>query len=569
MAPNTFTPDRRTVLSSLAASVVGGTVGTGTVSARAEFEPLASIDMEGGVAEGVVSEDGQTAYVSLYEGVAIVDVSDPENPTEIARRTDSGLQDVWDVKVEGDRLIVVGPSGVAGDVNGMALYDVSDPSNPEELAFYETEYPIHNAYLTEDIAYIINSADATINLIDVSDDDPTKLTEWSLSEDASILHDVWVQDDVAYLSYWDDGTVMLDVSSPSDPSMIGKVRDGSDKYPNNDHYTTLNEAGTILAIGKEEMVEEPLGVELWDVSDKTDTEFLAEIQPPESGSNRTSHNLDIVGDYLYTSWYYGGVRVHDISDPSDPQEVASFQSIVASFWTAKVAVPGEFFISTNSSVQGGDGGFYTFPDPADDGGGGNRPPTASVDASPTNPSVGETVSVDASASSDPDGSIDGYEWEFGDGETATGETATHAYESTGEYTVEVTVTDDDGATDSASELITVGDEGGECGAETETTTESGFLAWWNGDAVHTYATKTSDPCGVTVELEGPGFANFDLYVTYDGRTPTRDDYDDRSAGSGASESVSSDLDGATDVGILVDGADGWGEYSVTIGERGR
>lgn len=93
----------------------------------------------------------------------------------------------------------------------------------------------------------------------------------------------------------------------------------------------------------------------------------------------------------------------------------------------------------------------------------NAPPAASF----TSSTAGPTASVDGTASSDADGTIASYAWDFGDDDTGSGATATHTYASAGTYTVTLTVTDDDGATHSISRSVTVEAPGGEPEPEPE------------------------------------------------------------------------------------------------------
>jgi len=85
----------------------------------------------------------------------------------------------------------------------------------------------------------------------------------------------------------------------------------------------------------------------------------------------------------------------------------------------------------------------------------NKPPIAKFTYSPENPVVNERITFNASDSFDPDGNITAYEWEFGDGANGTGETVNHSYSATGNYTVNLTVSDDKEAENSTSEVVNV------------------------------------------------------------------------------------------------------------------
>jgi PKD repeat protein len=82
----------------------------------------------------------------------------------------------------------------------------------------------------------------------------------------------------------------------------------------------------------------------------------------------------------------------------------------------------------------------------------NQPPVASFTYAVSD----LTVSVDASGSYDPDGTIVSYDWSWGDGTTGSGVTATHTYADYGTYTITLTVTDDGGLSSSTSKSVTLG-----------------------------------------------------------------------------------------------------------------
>ena len=92
------------------------------------------------------------------------------------------------------------------------------------------------------------------------------------------------------------------------------------------------------------------------------------------------------------------------------------------------------------------------------GGHANIAPNAVIHTDVTSGYAPLTVQFDASSSSDPDGGIVSYQWNFGDGESDIGEAVEHTFQATGEYTVILTVEDNEGAAAQAQIIITVEEE---------------------------------------------------------------------------------------------------------------
>ncbi|KJY85118.1 serine protease [Vibrio galatheae] len=83
------------------------------------------------------------------------------------------------------------------------------------------------------------------------------------------------------------------------------------------------------------------------------------------------------------------------------------------------------------------------------------PPVANLVVSSNSVSFGTVISFDATGSSDSDGSITSYHWNFGDGSSSNNSMESHTYSAAGSYQVSLTVTDNDGLSDSETTTIQV------------------------------------------------------------------------------------------------------------------
>ena len=169
---------------------------------------------------------------------------------------------------------------------------------------------------------------------------------------------------------------------------------------------------------------------------------------------------------------------------------------------------------------------------------GNNPPVASF----TSTVADLMVDVDASASTD-DGSIVSYDWDFGDGNTGTGVTASHTYAVDGTYTISLTVTDDEGATGSTSDMVTVSAAG-------------------NNPPVASFISTTTD---LMVDVDASASTDDGSIASYDW------DFGDGNMGTGVTASHTYAVDGTYTITLTVtddEGATGMTTSDVTVSDGG-
>lgn len=141
--------------------------------------------------------------------------------------------------------------------------------------------------------------------------------------------------------------------------------------------------------------------------------------------------------------------------------------------------------STTTATSGGTTMLPTSAGPTP----GNAPPVAEVEADRLSGAPPLAVKFSGGGSSDADGQVVGWAWDFGDGEVGEGASVGHVYAAPGSYTATLTVSDDDGAKAEASAMVTV----------------SGCPAYGAGKAsVDLDSAKLLEASGLAMSRQSPG-----------------------------------------------------------------
>jgi PKD repeat protein len=151
----------------------------------------------------------------------------------------------------------------------------------------------------------------------------------------------------------------------------------------------------------------------------------------------SANSSDPDGSIVAYSWNFG-----DGNSSTNPNPVHVYNS--AETFTAVLTVTDNSGLSDTESVT------ITAIEPSS-----NQPPVAVAEADITSGPAPLNVNFFGQNSSDPDGSIVSYSWNFGDGNTSSQTNPSHTYNNVGNYTATLNVTDNNGATNSRSLGINV------------------------------------------------------------------------------------------------------------------
>ena len=266
---------------------------------------------------GFYVNDKEIAVIGSTEGTHFFDVSDPAYSSEIAfvagAYTGAGVihRDYHDYQ---GYLYAVCDEG---NTSTLQIIDISNLPNSINTVYDSNNLftKAHNIFI--DTATGKMYACASNSAMDVYDlQNPTSPQLIYSYNNVGHVHDAFVRNDSAYLNCGNDGLRIFDFSNVNQlgdqPLLLGSLT----SYPD----AGYNHSGWLSDDGKTYIMQDEnhgYDVKILDVSDVSNISVLSTFN---SGVNSQSmaHNGIIKGDNAYIPYYHDGIRVFDISDPSNP-----------------------------------------------------------------------------------------------------------------------------------------------------------------------------------------------------------------------------------------------------------
>jgi len=327
-----------------------------------------------------VIKNGQYAYVAHLgttdAALSILDCADPESPKLVRQLQHPPRTHRHKVQIVGDVLIQNSeaatyykyePSDVP--VTGIEVFRIDDPTDPRKIGFHPVPRSgVHRMWYSEApyahvAAWTPNATQRGYQIVDLSEPtaprtagswwipgtDPEDAEKWEPldARDHFQVHGIIPHGDRAYVSCTDAGMAILDISNVAAPRLISHIN-WHPPYGGYSH-TSLLLPERKLIVEVTESVKNTRADDgdkrIWliDVRDERQPVILSSLPlpaPPKGSPWETyderplrfgPHNCheNRPGSFysesrVYSTWFNGGLRIHDISDANRPEEIGYF-----------------------------------------------------------------------------------------------------------------------------------------------------------------------------------------------------------------------------------------------------
>jgi heat shock protein HslJ len=307
--------------------------------------------------------------IDQSKGLQVIDISNPAEPTPLGLYAQPALGNIWG---QHDQYLYLGD-----ERGGVRVVDVSDPLAPSELGSYAPPEGQRILAVLDDHAYV--TAGAGVQIIDLLNAAGPEEVGFYKSTSLGNILDVSLADGHAYVGKYQEGVQVVDLSDPAAPIELGFFRmaydptmlaaDGYVYYnaggrglqvvglsnpakpvelgfyetPGHDmqKITALRDSYAYLLVGGKLRIVDvsdpaaPAEVGLYDAA-----EYIREVAvadgPSADGSTRSQ------GVYAYLLAGPNGLRILDVSNPSQPVEIGAYIHSDAGLPAHKITIIGNY-----------------------------------------------------------------------------------------------------------------------------------------------------------------------------------------------------------------------------------
>ncbi len=237
-------------------------------------------------------------------GLTIIEVTNPDQPVPVAAvNTVPG----FDVKAWSHYAYTVngGSSGLGG------IVDIADPTNPQVVGSFPSS---HNIFISPGGYMFLEFLG--LRIFDLNPDPTQPTLIWSGGSEG---HDATVRGNRLYDFHGSVGTRIYDITTINNPQLLGSITDPTISYHHSGDVTADHR---YLFICDELASGNQADISVWDIADPTNPQRVDDFTDP----NAIVHNLYIVQNFAFVSYYTAGLRVFDVSDPTHITLVAEYDT---------------------------------------------------------------------------------------------------------------------------------------------------------------------------------------------------------------------------------------------------
>ena len=282
---------------------------------------------------GLAVNDSEYAIIGSTQGTHFINVTDPSSPIEdfFVRGASFGNHIIHrDYHDYNGYLYAV--SGEDRDNLKSALQIIDISNLPESIdVIYNSNARIrkaHNIFIDTSQAKLYacavkggDAAFSALRIYDISNIEPVLEANYTIDIGGSVVanvHDAFVNDHLAYLNAGNDGLLIVDFANLEAPEVLTSLK-GTD-YPDSgyNHSGWLSEDGKYYYFADETWGTD---MKVYDVTDPRNIILVSTFDAGNDSQFSIPHNQVVYCNYIFTSYYYDGLQVHDISDPENPKRV--------------------------------------------------------------------------------------------------------------------------------------------------------------------------------------------------------------------------------------------------------